>query len=117
MRNEPNLRVNQYRMKGEGIFPDTPDGANHGRFQIGPLTITSSGTKGGTGWEHVSISGPRRTPTWTEMEKVKQLFWGDKQTVIQFHPMGSEYINIHPNCLHLWRSEGQDHLLPPAMLV
>jgi len=71
----------------------------------------------GEGWEHVSVSLPNRCPTWDEMCFIKDKFWGEKDAVIQFHPPKSESINVHPYCLHLWRSnEGQIHL-PETCLV
>src|SRR5580704_1213607 len=48
------------------------------------------------GWEHVSISTARRTPNWQEMCFVKALFWEPEETVIQFHPPESSYVNNHP---------------------
>lgn len=68
------------------------------------------------GWEHVSVSTARRTPNWEEMCFVKGLFWSDDETVIQFHPPRSEYVNQHPHCLHLWRHK-DGHKLPPAIMV
>lgn len=70
-----------------------------------------------TGWEHVSISLKHRTPNWGEMCFIKNLFWDETETVIQFHPKKSEYINCHPYVLHLWRKVGRDHELPPSILV
>ena len=40
----------------------------------------------GGGWEHVSVSYRRRVPTWAEMCKVKDMFWNDEETVVQYHP-------------------------------
>ena len=71
----------------------------------------------GGGWEHVSVSYRRRTPTWDEMCKVKDMFWNDDETVVQFHPKKSEYKNLHPYCLHLWRKCGEDFELPPREYV
>lgn len=70
-----------------------------------------------TGWEHVSVSLPSRTPNWDEMCFVKSLFWSDEETVVQFHPRASEYVNSHPHCLHLWRRVGVNAELPPRVLV
>lgn len=67
-------------------------------------------------WEHVSVSA-HRTPTWAEMCGVKDLFWSKDETVIQFHPKASEYVNEHTNCLHLWKMDGHDHELPPEICV
>lgn len=65
-------------------------------------------------WEHVSVSLIDRCPTWDEMVFVKQLFWADDETVLQFHPMKSQYINAMPFCLHLWKAIGINHPLPPS---
>jgi len=55
------------------------------------------------GFEHVSVSLANRCPTWDEMCKVKDLFWDEEDTVVQFHPPKSEYVNQMKYCLHLWR--------------
>src|SRR6266496_309535 len=58
-------------------------------------------------WEHVSVhafkNNKQRIPTWKEMCFVKDLCWDDEDVVVQFHPRKSNYVNIHPNILHLWR--------------
>ena len=75
----------------------------------------------GDGWEHVSVSAVFKdkamTPTWSVMCMVKDLFWSDDVTVLQYHPPKDEYINFHPNCLHLWRQIGTNHPLPPTYMV
>ncbi len=54
-------------------------------------------------FEHVSVSLAHRCPTWDEMCKVKDLFWDSEDTVVQYHPPRSEYVNLAKHCLHLWR--------------
>lgn len=71
----------------------------------------------GMGWEHVSVSRRDRCPTWDEMCQVKSLFWGEDDCVIQYHPPRSEYVNNHPNCLHLWRPIGVELPMPDSILV
>lgn len=71
----------------------------------------------GDGWEHVSVSLVNRCPTWDEMCFVKDLFWSPEETVVQYHPRASEYVNNHPYCLHLWRPIGVGLPLPPPGLV
>jgi hypothetical protein len=74
----------------------------------------------GLGWEHVSVTLPDwgpKTPSWAEMCFVKDLFWCEDETVIQFHPGKSDYVNIHPGCLHLWRPINVEIQLPPTYLV
>lgn len=57
----------------------------------------------GITWEHVSVSLKHRIPTWQELKFIKMLFWDPEDEVLQFFPPQSEYINVHKNCLHLWR--------------
>lgn len=72
-------------------------------------------------WEHVSVhaiglDGPR-IPTWEEMQYVKELFWKDEETVVQFHPKKSQYVNRNPNVLHLWRHKEIEFILPPMECI
>lgn len=75
----------------------------------------------GGGWEHVSVSvrqgGKVLTPTWEEMAYIKSIFWGEEDCVIEYHPPKSEYVNMHPNVLHLWRPIGVEIPLPPSIFV
>jgi hypothetical protein len=41
----------------------------------------------------------------------------DTETLLQFRPKQTDYVNIHPNCLHWWRQIGVDVVLPPRLLV
>lgn len=70
-----------------------------------------------TGWEHVSVSTRKHAPNWTEMCRVKSLFWEPEDTVVQFHPPASAYVNNHPNCLHLWRWKHSAFPLPASIMV
>ncbi len=100
------------------------DGGYGAFFVHGPcgeeLKIIASGADAddrvSAGWEHVSVSTRRRCPNWLEMCFVKDLFWGETETVIQFHPPKAEYVNNHQYCLHLWRHK-DGHVLPPTILV
>jgi hypothetical protein len=69
------------------------------------------------GWEHVSVSKKTYTPTWDEMCYVKSLFWDEEDTVIQYHPAKSQYVNNHPYCLHLWRPTKERVPVPDPILV
>jgi hypothetical protein len=69
------------------------------------------------GWEHVSVSTKKRCPTWDEMCFFKDIFWSPDEACIQFHPPKRNYINTHPNCLHIWRPMGIELHLPPSKLV
>jgi hypothetical protein len=110
--------VERARLRSGELASDSSYGCN-GAFELtGPhgraLMVIASDN---LGWEHVSVSLPTRTPNWAEMCFVKNLFWDEEETVVQFHPARSEYVNCHPNCLHLWRPIGRQPKLPPAHLV
>jgi hypothetical protein len=68
-------------------------------------------------WEHVSVSLKNRCPTWAEMCWVKDMFWEPEETVVQFHPPRSRWVNNHSFCLHLWRPINQEIPLPPEVAV
>lgn len=91
---------------------------NNGFFQI-PFEgrLLNVMASDGMGWDHVSVSLQNRCPNWREMSYVKSLFWDDSETVAQFHPKKSEYINNHPHCLHLWKQQGVEFELPPSITV
>lgn len=122
MRPEPNQRIERFRVV-HGELASGP-GTNWGCFAVNYrnrvcLNVISSGSDSEYGWEHVSVSvsGEQRLPTWDEMAFVKELFWDDEETVLQFHPKRSEYVNYHKYVLHMWRKNGVDHETPPAILV
>lgn len=120
MRNEPNLRIEQYRDQNGPLGPSKP-GTNWGTFNIsrpsGLLRIISSGTDFNHNWEHISVSLSDRCPTWEEMCFVKNLFWNEEETVVQFHPKKSKYVNNFPHVLHMWKRIGIEYELPPDECV
>jgi len=71
----------------------------------------------GMGWEHASVSLPKRCPNWKEMCFMKNLFWDREDCVVQFHPPESEYVNNHEYTLHLWKIIGGHQSTPPSILV
>ena len=112
----------QYRIKKGALKSDASNG-NNGAFEI-PFSLRTKAfviASDGLGWEHVSVhvvsDGKERTPTWSEMCKIKELFWDDGESVVQFHPKSSEYVNQHKHCLHLWKKIGVEHELQPIYLV
>lgn len=54
-------------------------------------------------WEHISVSLRNRCPSWDEMAWIASLFFGDDEELVQFRPAKSDYVNLHPNCLHWWK--------------
>lgn len=107
--------IEKYRVQHRPY--ESPSGMLYGLFEApfksSTLRFMSSGM---SEWEHVSVSLANRCPNWQEMCFVKALFWDDDETVIQFHPPKSEYVNNHNYCLHLWKPP-YEVKLPPTIFV
>lgn len=128
MRKTPNKLVEKYRLTKETCripgFPMVSDKSfgNNGLFMIirGNECFRCMVSNGG-GWDHVSVSvednRTTRIPTWDELCWIKDLFWEDEEEVIQYHPKKSEYVNNHPNVLHLWRPQKERIPTPPSLMV
>jgi len=105
----PNLLVEHYRVAGAG---------NNGAFLVPcgrvQLRVIVSDE---LGWDHVSVSLPDRTPTWSEMCYVKDLFFMTTETAYQLHPPKTAYVDNHPYCLHLWRLQAATIPMPPPKMV
>lgn len=74
----------------------------------------------GGGWEHVSMDGKNRMPTWEEMCQLKDMFFVEEECCVQYHPPKSEYVNNIPYCLHIWKPiEKYSGILPipPSLFV
>ena len=68
----------------------------------GALTVLATEEPhNGTKWLHISISCPRRPPTWDEIKFCKRTFMGDVVAVMIL-PQEADYVNIHPYCFHLY---------------
>lgn len=112
----------KYRIT-KGIMASNGSYGNNGAFEV-PFSNRSTAfviASDGEGWEHVSVhvvvEGKQRTPTWSEMCKIKELFWSEDDVVIQYHPRKTEYVNNHKHCLHLWKPIGLDIPTPPTNLI
>jgi hypothetical protein len=96
---------------------------NNGAFRI-PLsnrTFAYIVASDGMGWEHVSVhmltDKKERTPTWSEMCKIKDMFWSKEDCVVQYHPPETEYVNDHMHTLHLWRPINEKLPMPLKIMV
>lgn len=101
--------VNRERFSGSGYIVFNPK-----RISEAAKVIFGSNENG---WEHVSVSFPRRCPTWDEMCAAKDIFWQAEECCVEYHPPKSEYINIHDYCLHIWRPKNGQIAQPDADLV
>jgi hypothetical protein len=116
----------KYRLE-VGPYASTKEFGNNGAFiipidfykRLKVICICSDGA----GWEHVSVSllvnekPIKQTPSWDHMCTVKEMFWDDEDTVIQYHPPKSTYVNQHEYCLHLWRKIDFNLPVPESILV
>lgn len=112
----------QYREKLGPLASDSSAG-NNGSFKI-PLKgkqFLSCIASDGLDWDHVSVcfyNGKERDiPLWDHMCKVKDLFWEEEDVVIQLHPKKSNYVNINPYVLHLWKPQNIELPMPLEIMV
>lgn len=54
---------------------------------------------------HISISSPRRYPSWDEILETRLAFSPNRMTMAMILPPMEEYVNFHNNCFHLWEIE------------
>lgn len=128
MRKSPTKSIEHLRVTDGPYGTDASSGAN-GAFQIrlsSGVVVNVIASDGSDwlecelpqpAWEHVSVSLPRRCPTWSEMNEVKRIFWRDDETVMQLHVPRDRHINNHEFCLHLWKPIGVTIPLPPTEAV
>lgn len=122
MRNLTELEAYRLRDEERANYGMNGDGGN-GIFKVyvkgrSFYVIVSNGG----GWEHVSVSPGNQKrqicPTWEEMCAIKDMFFEPEERVVQFHPPQSEYVNMYPYCLHLWRPTGGVEMPhPPSIYV
>lgn len=56
---------------------------------------------------HMSISHPNRYPTWDEIYDARYVLIPNKYTMAMLLPPKEQYVNVHPNCFHLWEVNDQ----------
>jgi hypothetical protein len=56
----------------------------------------------GKKWLHLSVSSPHIIPSWETLKEVKNIWIGHHRQAIQVLPSQKKWINIDPNCLHLF---------------
>lgn len=117
----------EYRVTS-GDFGTLPGSGRNGVFRVKTRrkNVAFCIVSDGAGWEHVSVhirfpnkhgTMLNRTPSWSEMCQIKAIFWSDSECVMQLHPPEEDYVNNHPNCLHLWKPVGQEIPRPEKWLV
>ena len=59
---------------------------------------------------HLSISHPKRYPTWDEIYEARYRFIPEAVQMVMHLPPRQEYVNVHQNCFHLFEQ-------PPTLLA
>ena len=116
--------LDQYRREFRGMMGDEGSGffvipSVNGKFKYCVIAVSNAG------WDHVSVSLQtvdesakiERCPKWNEMNYIKDLFFEENETVVQYHPKREDYINNHPYVLHLWRPLNIELPTPPIWMV
>lgn len=80
-----------------------PKGCEQVRWWLSPDDIRVCTSVDG-GHLHASISHPSRYPTWDEIRAVRDWYFPEEMEVVMVLARRSEYVNLHPNCFHLWQS-------------
>lgn len=113
MRKQPADIIEKHRIQ-HGPFKSNALYLCNGMFERHGLRVIASD---GDGWDHVSVSKQQRCPTWEEMETVREWFFEDDETIVQFSVPRSQHLNLHQFCLHMWRKQDQEYELPPSSMV
>ncbi|KKN52789.1 hypothetical protein LCGC14_0609070 [marine sediment metagenome] len=106
--------LNHSRGSLHGQRGDEHNGVFNIKIDGKAYTIVASN---GGEWEHVSVSNKKHVPSWRIMCRVKDMFFESDEVVMQLHPAKRNYVNIHENCLHLWRPLAAGIPVPPAIFV
>ena len=86
-----------------------------GAFQLDGLQIIAPPDY--SGFDHVSVSRKGRVPNYSEMKRVKRIFFGPDEWAMELHAPPSRHINVNSNVLHLWRPTEKELPIPPEWLV
>lgn len=91
--------------KDEGDFTHSPEcsAAVYRNRTTGLLVLLSRATMDDGGvWIHCSLSRKSRLPSWDDMKRVKDAFFGEDSEAFHLLPKKDDYINLNPFCMHLW---------------
>lgn len=108
IKNTPNLVI-KAEAENDGI-----GGYYYDRFNNKKLNFIFSYQMG---WEHLSVSMPNKTPSWEQMCMMKDIFWGEDECCVEYHPRKEDYVNNHEHCLHIWKPTEEHLPTPPSILV
>lgn len=112
---DENLDMCGLNPKGNGMFLIPRKGNFRGFYQV----IATDGA----GWDHISVclldsnfNFRERTLTWDEMCEIKDIFFKNNETTVEFHPREEDYIDEHPWVLHMWKSTAEAFPIPKKLI-
>lgn len=110
--------INELQRTPNLLIRTIGEDGGYGEIQWGRLKASVIWSYGG-GWDHVSVAPYKHsyTPSWEDMCKVKDMFFGAGETVVQYHPAEKDYVNNMRNCLHLWRPQKERLPKLPTVMV
>lgn len=115
-------RLNKYRRVDQAVaehYGSLGDG-DCGAFEVPsavdlkPMFVIASVSDN---WDHISVSRQNRAPNQLELDQVFRLFFAPGETAVQFFVPTADHINVHNNCLHLWRPRLAPMPRPPQVFV
>ena len=81
-------------------------------WRKGPCRVLTSQElrpgKGSRTYWHLSISCSDRYPVWDEIKDARYSLLPMGLTFAQILPPMNEFVNIHPNCFHLWELDADE---------
>lgn len=100
--------MSEQRVKSHGWreieAPRLPHNGPTRAYQKGPcrVLVSQEDHKNGKPRWHLSISCADRYPGWNEIKDARYSLLPLGLTFAQILPPPQEFVNIHPNCFHLW---------------
>lgn len=52
---------------------------------------------------HLSVSHPKQLPSWEEMSRLRDCFYGSLVDAAMILPRRTDWVNVHEFCFHLWQ--------------
>jgi len=100
-------KLGGWRDMGQMALRAPAAGFSARRYAKGPLSVLVAQEPYGIGdtllW-HLSISHPDRYPGWEEIKDARYKLLPLGLNFAMLLPSPDKYINIHPNCFHLWEA-------------
>jgi hypothetical protein len=79
----------------------------------GLVAIVSLMQIDGKAWLHLSVSRRSRTPSYEDLVRTRSVLLSVDAPVYFVLPKGTEHVDFHPHCLHLWQPVAHDPFPDP----